>query len=156
MLPSNVIPFIVDAIICWTLFFIFIDFKQLKRNVWLGVISYVMGVTVDHAAYVSGLYTMNLFNLHGLIPLLIGKFVMPLPIGILYAQYMPKTRIKQLFSIILLDAGYTCIELFLNTFGTLTSSHWSIYASIIYNLFIFSTLTYINMVFINTDKYRTY
>lgn len=141
MLPRNVIPFIVDAIVSWTLLFIFIDYKQLKRNVWLGVIAYVMGVVVDYAAYKAGLYTMHLFNLEGLTPLLIGKIVMVFPIGTLYAQYMPKTRIKQLFSIILLDIGYTSIDLFLTAFGTLTSAHWSIYNSIIYNIFIFTRQT---------------
>ena len=155
MLPSNTIPLIVCAVISWTLFLIFTDYKQLKRNVWLGITAYVMGVVVDYTAYKNGLYTMHLFNLEGLIPLLISKLLVPLPIGILYAQYMPKTRIKQLFSILLLDIGYISIEIFLTIFGTLTSYHWSIYVSMIYNLFIFSTLAYINKTFINVDKYRT-
>ena len=154
-MERNVIPLIVNTIISWTLLLVFTDYKQLKRNVWLGVTAYVMGVVVDYVAYGAGLYTVHLFNLKGLIPLLIGKFVMPLPIGILYAQYMPKTRIKQLFSIILLDIAYTAIEIFLIAFGTLTSQHWNIYVSIVYNVFIFATLTYVNETFINADKYRT-
>ena len=155
MLRSNVIPFIVSAIICWALVLIFTDYKQLKRNAWLGVTAYLMGVVVDYTSYRTGLYTMHLYTLEGLIPLLIGKFATPLPIGILYAQYMPKNRVKQLLSIILLDIGYIFIELFLVAFGALTHSHWSIYNSIIYNIFIFATLTYINKTFINEGKYHT-
>jgi hypothetical protein len=154
MLQSNDIPFIVIGAICWLLVLKFADYKQLKRNIWLGVIAYIMGVVVDYSAYRTGLYTMYLHNLRGLIALLISKLLAPLPIGILYAQYMPKNRSKQLLSIIILDIGYLLVEVFLVKFGTLVHFRWNLRESVIYNVFIFATLTYINKTFINSGKYR--
>ena len=63
MIHSNIIHYIVLSVVCWTVFLIFIDYSKIKRNIWLGVIAYIMGVVVDYCSYMSGLYTVYFLNM---------------------------------------------------------------------------------------------
>ena len=153
MIHSNIIHYIVLSVVCWTVFLIFIDYSKIKRNIWLGVIAYIMGVVVDYCSYMSGLYTVYFLNYGGLFPLLISKLITALPAGTLYAQYMPKSNTKQLLSIFILDIGYLLVELYALEVAVLIHFHWHLINSFIYNIFIFSTLAYVNKTFINKDNY---
>ncbi|WP_202710834.1 hypothetical protein [Sporosalibacterium faouarense] len=146
-------PWIVSFILSWILFFLLIDFKQLKTNIWGGIVALILASFVDWGGQKLGLY-----EFHDLIIPWFGcsafyKFGPVFVIGILFAQYLPRKKKLQGLNIIVQSILFLCLENLIIRTGTAEYVRWHILASLTADLLAFSSLTWFTIAFLKKEAY---
>ncbi|TYQ17974.1 UNVERIFIED_CONTAM: hypothetical protein Cloal_0369 [Acetivibrio alkalicellulosi] len=133
-------------IVSWIIFFLFIDYKQLKINIWCGFFAILLQLSVDTKAMIYELYIVNshIINLWGSSLLFVLGPV--LTMGTLLSQYYPKKRFMRIISVFAFTALYTTQEVLLLYSGALGYLKWNIFDSIVVNTIVMAVLGWFSIV----------
>lgn len=130
----------------WTLFFLLVDWKELKVNIWCGIFSMFLQTAVDGLYIKHGFYKISdpVIEVFGssLFFLMGPAFV----IAILIAQFQPSKRWAQILYVILLSAVYDFEEFLLLVRKELVYVNWSFITSVIFNLILMMSLSWFAIV----------
>lgn len=142
---------IIFFVVTWVLFFILVDKKELKRNIFGGLSAFLIATFIDWGATHLGLY--KFYNV--VIPWFgcsfFYKFGPILNMGILFSQIVPAKRWMQVLNILFFSLCFNAIELLLSVTGNVQYFHWSIIASFTVNMLTFTSLSWITTTFIRKD-----
>lgn len=140
----------------WVIFLVLVDYKGLKRNLIGGILALLLGTLVDWGAQKLQLY--EFYNL--VIPWLgcsaFYKLGPILIMGILFVQFLPENRYLQAVNILMVACLYALIEYLTILSGTAKYLHWSIFASLVLDILVFSALTWFSVTFIKKKKAKSY
>lgn len=135
-------PWVISFFISWILFFVLIEYKNLKFNIWGGILALLLASIVDWGGQHLNLY--QFYNV--IIPWAsCSAFYKLGPIfvmGILFSQSIPKKLWMQFLNILVFSLLYLFLEALVISTGTAEYIHWHILASLVINMLTFSTLTY--------------
>jgi hypothetical protein len=118
----------------WILFFILVDWKTLKKNVFGGLFITVVEIFVDYHYTSLGLYTIHDPIIEFLGSSLFFSLGPVFVIGTLMAQYHPHKRWMIVVNIIVIFILYSIMELILVKRGVVEYINWSYFASLIINI----------------------
>lgn len=125
---------IILFVFSWIMLLMLIDFKQLKINVWNGVLAALLQYAVDTQAMIHELYKVEnpIISISGssLFFILGPVFV----IGTLMAQFHPSKKIFIAVNVLVLAGLYSLAELFLLRTGVLVYTDWHSSDSIVVNI----------------------
>lgn len=108
----------------WLLFFLLVDWKELKVNIWSAVLAVANQISVDVQFISHHLYKINrpIVDMWGSSVLFVfGPVVV---VGVLLAQYYPKKRWAQITHFFVLAILYSLEELLLLLRGNLVYINW--------------------------------
>ncbi len=133
----------------WFIFILLVDWKELKVNMWGGVLGIILACFVDYhkvntEAYllknlIVEIYNTSIFFLFG------PAFV----IGTLFVQYHPAKRWIAVVNVFLFTFFFTAMEYTLVETGVIEYIKWYYYDSIIINFAVFYTLSFFSIVVMN-------
>lgn len=120
---------IILFIASYILFFLLVDYKALKTNIWCGLLAIVLQMLTDSQAISHQYYRINDPVLHIWGSSLFFVLGPVLVIGILLAQYHPVKSSHIIMNVIVLTALYTLQEVLLLMTGALTYTNWGLVLS---------------------------
>lgn len=140
---------IIIFLINWIIFLILVDWRELKNNIWAGLLAIIMAIVVDLANTIHGRYVINkhMVDILGssLFFLLGPVFV----IGTLLAQYHPKKRMMAVANVFVLFFLYSAIELILVYRGAVEYLDWHFTDSLAINIGAITVLSWFSIVVLN-------
>lgn len=144
-------PWVISFFISWILFFILVDYKTLKFNIWGGISALILASIVDW-----GGQKLNLYQFYDVIIPWAGcsafyKFGPIFTMGTLFSQSIPKKLWMQILNILVFSLLYLFLEALIINTGTAEYIHWHILASLLINMLTFGTLTYLTQSFLKTS-----
>ena len=133
-------------IISWILFFLLVDLKTLKINIFCGLFAMIMQLMIDYEFTTHKFYVVNnnyicVFG-SSLFFVLGPVFV----IGILLAQYHPTKKWAIIFHCVFLSTVYTLQEYLLLQTNSLHYLNWDIWSSIRINTMAILSLSWFSIV----------
>lgn len=136
-------------VISWILFFLLIDYRALKINIWCGFLAIALQLSVDTYAMNHGLYIVNkhAVNVWGSsLFFVIGPVFV---ISVLMSQYHPRRRGLRIVTIFVYALLYSIQELLLLFSGSLTYIEWKFYNSLVINVCAMVIISWFAMVVLN-------
>ena len=122
------------AVISWILFLLLVDWSALKRNIWCGLTAVLMQLLVDNTGISHGLYEIHKCKTciaHSSTLFTFGPVIV---VGVLLAQYFPKTRLMRLLNVLVLTTLYTAQEVLLLVRRNVVYTNWHFADSVGVNL----------------------
>lgn len=139
---------IIIFVVSWILFVLLIDWRQLKYNMWGGILAFVLATMIDYFGTHIGLYKFYNVILPWFGCSVFYKFGPIICVGILFTQRVPDNKWLQIVNVIFVSAMFLFLEQLLVTAGDMKYMQWGIFGSIIINLYAFISLTWISNEFI--------
>ncbi|TYQ17980.1 UNVERIFIED_CONTAM: hypothetical protein Cloal_0375 [Acetivibrio alkalicellulosi] len=141
-------PWVISFIVSWILFFLLVDYKNLKINLIGGIFALALASFVDW-----GGQKLEFYDFYDVIIPWAGcsafyKFGPIFTMGTLFSQSVPRKKLMQPFNIIAFTLLYIFLELLILNTHAAEYLQWHVLASILINLLTFSTLTYITITFL--------
>lgn len=145
-------PWIISFIVSWILFFLLTDNKNLKNNIWGGVLALLLASIVDY-----GGQELNLYNFMDIIIPWAGcsafyKFGPIFTMGTLFCQYVPRHKWLQTANIFMASILYILLELAIISTGVAKYIHWNTLASFFINILTFGSLTWFTIAFLRKEQ----
>lgn len=146
----DLMEWLIFFVISWIVFFLLVDWKKLKINIWSGLSAIVFAVVVDsHNVLDHHRYIINnpIIDIKGssMFFLLGPVFVM----GTLMTQYHPQKRLMTVLHVLMICIFYTSMEVILVYRGALQYLDWHLRDSIQVNLTVLTTLSWFSIVVLN-------
>lgn len=141
-------PWVISFISSWILFFLLTDNKNLKKNIWGGVLAVALASIVDYGGQKMGLYDFYDIIIPWASCSAFYKFGPIFTMGILFCQYVPKNKWLQTAHIFACSILYILLEISIISTGTAKYIHWSPLASFMINLITFGSLTWFTLEFL--------
>lgn len=130
----------------WTIFILLVDWKEFKINVWCGVFSIILQVSVDTLFIKSGYYYIKtpIVNVFGssLFFILGPAFVA----AMLLSQFQPHKRWLQILYVIVFSFVYDIEEYMLIIRKELVYTNWNLLTSIVFNFVLMASLSWFSIV----------
>lgn len=140
---------IILFIINWIVFLLLVDWKEIKSNVWSGVLAILMAVSVDFCNIMHNRYAINrpvVCILGSSLFFLIGPVFV---IGTLLAQYHPRKRWLSILNVLVLFLLYSFTELILVQRGAVQYMDWDFFDSLLINVGAIFVLSWFSIVVLN-------
>lgn len=140
---------IILFVINWIIFLMLVDWRELKTNIWAGLLAIIMAVDVDYYNTVYGRYIINrpIIDIMGSsLFFLLGPVLV---IGTLLAQYHPKKRWMTIINAFVLFILYSATELILVYRGTVEYLNWRFRESLTINIGAIIVISWFCIVFLN-------
>lgn len=137
---------LIRFIAVWIIFVVLIDWKELKVNIWCGLLSVCLQLAVDSFLISNGFYKIQnpIISIWGSsVFFVFGPVVV---VSVLISQFMPEKRWARIVNIIALTTIYSCEELLLVLRKALIYTNWHLVYSIAVNAIIMITLSWFSMV----------
>jgi hypothetical protein len=140
-------------IISWIVFLFLVDWRNLKTNIWGGILSIVLQMSIDRNAVVFNLYKIE----NGVVNVLGSSLFFVLGpvfvIGILLVQVHPLKRLLTIANVIIASALYSTQELLLISRKVLIYTNWNMLSSIIVNIGAMIIISWFAVVIIKKGVY---
>lgn len=137
---------IVRFIAVWILFFLLIDWKELKINIWCGVFSIILQLSMDTVFISNGFYKIGnpIVDILGssLFFVLGPVFV----VAILLSQFQPSKRGFQVIYVILLALIFDLEEYLLTIREEVIYINWNFLSSSIINFILMMSLSWFSII----------
>lgn len=141
-------PWVIGFIAAWILFILVADRKNLKIFIWGGVVSLVLSTIVDWRSQKLQLYEFTNLIIPWFDYSAFYKFGPSFTLGVQFVQSIPEKRHMQVLNILVFIAAFSSYEyITVHTYAA-RYIHWSIFASIILDFFIFSSMTWLSQTFL--------
>ncbi|MFZ5966918.1 MAG: hypothetical protein ACOYVK_07060 [Bacillota bacterium] len=143
---------LISFIISWILFFLLIDYRQLRRNILGGFLVLALASFIDW-----GGQHLELYAFHDLIIPWAGcsafyKWGPVFTIGTVFAQYVPKTKWMQALNIFVVSLLFLALENLVIRTGTAEYIHWHMLASFTVDILSLCSLTWFTVTFIRKNR----
>ncbi len=142
-------PWIISFISSWILFFLLTDNKNLKKNIWGGILALLLASIVDYGGQKLELYTFYDIIVPWATCSAFYKFGPVFTMGILFCQYVPNNKWLQAANILMCSIFYILLELSIISTGVAEYVHWHILASFMVNIVTFGCLSWFTLAFIH-------
>ena len=144
---------IILFIVSWVLFLLLVKWKELRLNIWGGILAVLYQLFVDTTSISHGLYKINnaVVNLWG--SSLLFVFGPVFTVGVLLAQLHPHKRFLRILNVVVLTALYSLQELLLLIRGNVVYTNWSYTSSVFENITVMVALSWFAIVVLNKNKY---
>lgn len=154
-------PWLISFIISWIVFFILIDFRNIKKTVFAGICAVLFQFSIDYYAMKYGLYKItdpiaavwdsSIFFVFGPV------FTM----GILFVQYLPRMdKWLRLINIFIWSSFFMLFEIFIISAGVLVYIKWSHFNSFTIDIAAIMMLSWIGENFLmpikKNSEYRSH
>lgn len=144
------LPWIISFVFAWILFFLLVDYKTLKKNIYGGLLALLLGTIVDY-----GGQKLELYEFYQLIISWAGcsafyKLGPIFTMGVIFCQYVPRNKWLQVVNIFVASTLYIMLELSIISTGVAEYIHWSPIASYVINLLAFCSLSWFTLTFLRT------
>lgn len=143
---------IVRFIAVWVLFFLLINWKELKVNIWCGIFSIAIQIFLDTVLIMNNVYKISdpiISVLGSSVFFILGPVFV---IGVLISQYQPRKRWMQILYVFLLAAVYDLEEYLLTIREELIYVNWNIMSSIIINFILMMSLSWFSIVVLRKGR----
>ncbi|WP_432661816.1 hypothetical protein R9X47_14720 [Wukongibacter baidiensis] len=133
----------------WIIFLLLVNWKELKTNMWAGLLASSMAIIVDFCNISHGRYTINrpvICILDSSLFFVLGPVFI---IGTLLAQYHPKRRLLSVLNVIVIFIIYSSTELILVYRGAVEYLEWHFYDSLIINIGAILIISWFSIVVLN-------
>jgi len=139
-------------VMSWIIFFVFIDFRQLKRNIWGGILAAVLQLVTDTQAINQGLYTVNepVISIMGSSLFFTAGPVFT--VGTLFSQLHPKKRWLRIVNIFAISALFFLQEILLILSGNLAYTNWHFTSSFFINVCVMIVLSWFSIVVLDKKE----
>lgn len=140
---------IVIFIVSWLLFIFLVDLKQIKVNIWSGLLAAILQLSVDTQAMSHKLYKINepVINVFGSsLFFMLGPVLV---IALLLAQFHPEKRWMTVLNVFILSGLYSLQELFLISRESLVYTNWHIIDSITVNTVVMAVLSWFSIIILD-------
>ncbi len=136
----------------WILLILLVRPKELQVTIWGGLVAIVLQLAVDTQAVNQGYYTINnsIISILGSSLFFIAGPVFV--IGVLLAQYHPKSRLFTVLNVLVLTALYSWQEALLLAAGALEYASWNYASSIMVNLCALIVLSWFSVVILQREE----
>jgi hypothetical protein len=141
-------PWVISFVESWILFFLLTDNRNLKKNIFGGVLALLLASLVDYGGQKLELYRFYEIIIPWATCSAFYKFGPIFTMGILFCQYVPRNKWLQIAHIIACSILYMLLELLIISTGVAEYIHWNILASFFINLLTFTSLTWFTLVFL--------
>ena len=143
---------IILFVISWILFFLLIDLKKLKTNIYCGVLAMAMQIFVDHQFIALKLYDTKdrIINVFGSSLFFVCGpiFVM----GTLLAQYHPQKRYLRIIHVIVISALFSIQEILILNRNALVYLNWHQIDSVGINVGAMALLSWFSIVVLKKER----
>lgn len=133
----------------WIIFLFLVNRKELKANIWAGLLAMIMAISVDYSSFIHKRYVIKKAIIHifgSSVFFLIGPvFVM----GTLLAQYHPRKKWLTVLNVIVIFVLYSTTELILVSRGVVEYLNWDFVDSLIVNIGAITILSWFSIVILN-------
>ncbi|HPU35246.1 MAG TPA: hypothetical protein PL078_05625 [Bacillota bacterium] len=133
---------LISAIVGWIVFFLLVDRFRLKHTVWCGFIICAVQLLVD-----AGAMQLNLYRVHSFFHIfgssVFFTFGLVFTMGILFAQYLPKSPLLQGINIMVITALFSIEELLFMKTGALEYINWNPQFSIFIDILVLTSYTWL-------------
>jgi len=143
-------PWIINFVISWILFFLLTDNKNLRKNILGGVLALLLATIVDYGGQKLDLYDFHDIIIPWATCSAFYKFGPIFTMGTLFCQYVPSNKWLQLAHIAACSTLYILLELTIISTEVAEYIHWNILASYFINLLAFGSLTWFTLVFLRS------
>lgn len=148
------LPWLISGVISWIVLIIFADFRQFNKTVFGGLFAAVLATVVDWLGQ-----SLNLYQFNDLIIPWAGSSVFYIfgtvfVVGVLFTQYLPKSKVLQLFNIIVVSTLFLLFELVLLETPAAVRVNWNSLGSFLINIGALTALTYFAQNFNLAPNFR--
>ncbi len=145
-------PWVIVFCLSWILFFVFVDLKTIKYNVFGGILAVALASIVDW-----GGHWLDLYQFHNIIIAwgtcsIFYKLGPVFTMGVLFVQLVPSDKWMQLINIIVFSVIYIMMEISIILVGSASYEHWHWIASFMINLLVFSSFTWVKLSFLSDNN----
>lgn len=137
----------------WVVFLLLVDLRELRKNIWGGIMSCLLELWQDSNAYALGMYYFHESGIEILNVSAFFTFGLPVTMGILYLQFTPENPLLQLIHMLVFTGGFAVFEAIVKHAGVMVTPHWNLVASVFNNAAIFGGLLWLND-FLKNRAYR--
>lgn len=147
-----IVYFVLNIIV----FIILVDWKDLKRNMWGGILAIVLACTVDSHKVADNKYQLTnlIIEVHNT-----SVFFLTGPafvVGTLLVQYHPTKKFWTIANIFVLTGLFSAMEYSLVSRGVVKYIKWNYFDSIIINFAAIMTISWFSMVVLNKNSTTIY
>ncbi|MDO7788602.1 CBO0543 family protein [Desulforamulus aquiferis] len=146
-------PWLIAGVISWIIFYILVDFKQLRRTVYAGLFASLMATFVDWGGQRLGFYRFDEMLLPIANAPIFYIFGPVFVVGVLFAQHLPRNKSLQIVNIFIVSLLYLSLEYLLIQTNAARHLNWHLLASFSVNLAAFTILTYVIRMFNLSPKF---
>ncbi len=144
---------IILFIVSWTLFFLLVDWKNIRTNIWAGFFAILLQLLVDTIAMYHSWYDIRKL----ILPHILGSSLFfcfgPVPaISILMAQFHPAKRWMAVAHVFVLFALYSAQEYLLVERGAVVYTDWHFHDSVFVNILVMMTISWFIILILNKRK----
>jgi len=134
---------IYSFIVCWIVFFLLVDLKTLKKNIWAGIVCSLLEFIQDAFAPWFDMFYVKKGVIYLLGTSAFFTFGVAFTMGILIMQFLPSNRYLQLVHILSFSVGFVFFEFLLVKYGLLVEVHWDYKISIFGNVIIMGAIAWL-------------
>ena len=137
---------IILFVVSWILFVFLVDWKEIKLNIWCGVLAVGLQLSIDTSAMTHKFYKVNngILNVWGSsLFFILGPVLV---IGILLAQFHPEKRWMRTINVFIIAALYSLQELLLFYTEVLAYINWNFTDSVVVNIAAMVILSWFSIV----------
>ncbi|HHV29229.1 hypothetical protein [Acetivibrio mesophilus] len=141
--------------VSWIALFAFAEPRQLKKNIWCGVLALALQLVVDTHAISYGLYSINnpMISIMGSSLFFTAGPVFT--IGTLFAQFYPQKRWLRIANIFVFSTLFYFQEILLLLSGNLTYTNWHFTNSIVIDICVMVILSWFSIVVLDKKEENT-
>ncbi len=143
-------PWVITFIASWILFLILVDWRELKTNVWGGVLALMLATLVDWGGQKLELYTFNSLIIPWFGCSAFYKLGPVFTMGILFCQAVPKSKWLQIIHVLAFSVIFLAVERLIIGIGVAEYLHWHSLASLFINLLALTGLTWFKLEFLQS------
>ncbi|MGE5415355.1 MAG: hypothetical protein ACM3UZ_01055 [Acidobacteriota bacterium] len=147
---------IILFVVSWVLFLVLVDWKQLKTNVWCGLLAMAMQLWIDHQYINHKLYVIHrpVVDIFGSSAFFVTGPVFV--IGVLLAQYYPAKRWARIMHLVVITTLFSVQEYFLVKRNALHYINWHQIDSIAANVAAMALLSWFSIVVLKQERKNGY
>lgn len=137
---------VIRFIAIWAVSFFLVNWKEFKINIWCGVFSIALQMTIDTIFIKNGYYRIEdpIISIYGSsLFFALGPAFVP---AVLLSQFQPHKRWLQVLYVFIFSAVYDFEEFLLLLRKELIYTNWTYLTSVSFNLILMMTLSWFSIV----------
>ncbi|ABO49876.1 conserved hypothetical protein [Desulforamulus reducens MI-1] len=147
-------PWFITAIVSWTIFYFLVDVRYLRKTIFGGIFTLILGSMVDWGGQQLGLYKFYDVIIPWAGCSIFYKFGPIFTMGVLFTQYLPRKRALLVLNILVVSLLYLGLEMVILQTNAAEYKQWHFLASFIVDLGAFTTLTWVAQTFHLAPAYQ--
>lgn len=130
-------------------FFLLVDWRELRVNIWIGLLTCLIQVVHDTEQFI-----LNNYQIYGARVWIFNSpylftFGVVFTMGILFSQFLPRNKILKTVHILVFVLGFLAFEYMVAKFGMLKYIHFNLWISLVDDILVTITLAWVKSFFVS-------